>query len=73
MKKMVDLDLLSGWGLTEKDVGSDASNLSTTAKKVTGGYLINGNKRWIGNGNRDLVMCWARDVDTKKVNCFVVH
>jgi acyl-CoA oxidase len=42
--------------LTEKEIGSDASELTTTAKKVEGGWIINGNKRWIGNGNRDLVV-----------------
>jgi len=37
---------------------------------VEGGYLLNGNKRWIGNGNRDLVVVWARNQG--KINAFVV-
>jgi acyl-CoA oxidase len=37
------------WALTEPDYGSDASSLQTTAKKVDGGYVLNGTKRWIGN------------------------
>jgi len=30
----MNLELIGGWGLTEIDIGSDASNLTTTAKKV---------------------------------------
>jgi hypothetical protein len=37
------------FGLTEPGAGSDASGLQTTAKKVAGGWKLNGQKRWIGN------------------------
>lgn len=37
------------FGLTEPDNGSDATNLSTVAQKVEGGYILNGAKRWPGN------------------------
>jgi alkylation response protein AidB-like acyl-CoA dehydrogenase len=37
------------FALTEPDYGSDATSLKTNAKKVEGGYLLNGFKRWIGN------------------------
>src|SRR5690625_5004898 len=43
------------WGayaLTEPEAGSDASNIRTTAKKVDGGYIINGEKIFITNGAR---------------------
>ena len=49
------------FGLTEPDNGSDASGLKTTATKVEGGYLINGRKRWIGNGTFGDVIVWARN------------
>lgn len=45
---MRDFEMIGGWALTEKKVGSDASAIITTATKVNGGYLLNGNKRWIG-------------------------
>lgn len=56
LPKLRDLELIGGWGLTEPDNGSDASDMKTIAKKVPGGYVLNGLKRWIGNGNRDLVI-----------------
>lgn len=58
---MASLEVISGWGLTERLIGSDASNLESHVRKVEGGYLLNGNKRWIGNGNRDIVVVWARN------------
>lgn len=64
--------MIGGWGLTEREYGSDASSLKTSSKKVEGGYIINGNKRWIGNGNKDIMVVWARDTDTKNVEAYVV-
>lgn len=72
LPKMARLELISGWGLTEGKIGSDASNLEATVVKVPGGYRLNGDKRWIGNGNRDLLVVWARNQENKKVEAFVV-
>jgi acyl-CoA oxidase len=47
---MAKLEKVGCFGLTEAGHGSDASTLKTTAKKVPGGWLLNGTKRWIGNG-----------------------
>jgi alkylation response protein AidB-like acyl-CoA dehydrogenase len=50
------------FGLTEPDYGSDATSLVTNAKKVEGGYLINGSKRWIGNATfADYIIVWAKN------------
>jgi glutaryl-CoA dehydrogenase (non-decarboxylating) len=38
---------LATFGLTEPGVGTDAANLATTARRVEGGYLLNGQKIWI--------------------------
>ena len=43
------------WGayaLTEPDAGSDASGIRTSARKVGGGYILNGQKIFITNGAR---------------------
>ncbi len=53
--------LIGSFGLTEPDVGSDPSNMRTTAKKVDGGWCLNGAKMWITNAPfADLAIVWAR-------------
>jgi acyl-CoA oxidase len=37
---------------------------------VKGGYQLNGNKRWIGNGNRDILIIWGQQEG--KVNGFII-
>ena len=63
------------FGLTEPENGSDASALKTFAKKVEGGYILNGLKRWIGNATfADYITIWARNIDDgNKVQGFVVE
>ena len=52
------------FGLTEPTNGSDATGLLSTAKKVDGGYVLNGEKRWIGNATfADYIVIWAKNVD----------
>ena len=67
LPKMAKLDLISGWALTEPEIGSDASNIQTNAIPTTDGFVINGKKRWIGNSNRDFNIVWARNTNSKKV------
>jgi alkylation response protein AidB-like acyl-CoA dehydrogenase len=63
------------FGLTEPTHGSDATSLLSTAKKTEGGFLINGKKRWIGNGTfADYIIIWARNVDEgNKIQGFIVE
>jgi alkylation response protein AidB-like acyl-CoA dehydrogenase len=42
-------ELIAGNAMTEKDAGSDTSRLSTTARRVDGGYLLDGVKSWVSN------------------------
>src|SRR3981081_4135070 len=42
--------VLGAMGLTESEAGSDVSGLRTSAKRVEGGYRLNGSKRFITNG-----------------------
>jgi acyl-CoA dehydrogenase family member 9 len=52
---------LAGFALTEPTTGSDAYHLDTRAEReADGSWRLNGEKRWIGNGNRDVVVCFAR-------------
>jgi len=41
---------MTALAVTEPDVGSDAAALRTRARRVDGGYLLNGQKSWISNG-----------------------
>lgn len=64
LKQTINMDKFIGFGLTEPDNGSDATGLKTTAKKVDGGYIINGVKKWPGNGTfADWIIIWAKNVD----------
>jgi acyl-CoA dehydrogenase len=63
--------------ITEAEAGSDAAALTTTAQRVDGGYLLNGDKKFIGNGNiADLCVVFAT-VDpgsrSKGVTAFVIE
>src|SRR5437016_7431409 len=63
------------FGLTEPLVGSGASGgLTTTAKRKGDTWVLNGEKRWIGNSPWcDLSVIWARDVADNQVKGFIVE
>jgi len=52
---------LAAFVLTEPNVGSDAYNLETWAERQSdGSWILNGEKRWIGNGDKDVLTVFAR-------------
>ena len=63
------------FGLTEPLVGSGASGgLLTTAKRDGDNWVLNGQKRWIGNAPWcDVSIIWARDVADNQVKAFIVE
>ena len=62
------------FGLTEPENGSDATGLKTSARKVEGGWVLNGTKRWIGNATLGDVIVWARNEDDGgRIQAFVVE
>jgi alkylation response protein AidB-like acyl-CoA dehydrogenase len=63
------------FGLTEPLVGSGASGgLTTTAKRERDTWVLNGEKRWIGNAPWcDISVIWARDVADNQVKGFIVE
>lgn len=64
LPKMATGELISCFGLTEPDSGSDPSSMQTTAKKVEGGWILNGNKMWITNAPiADIACVWAKTTD----------
>jgi len=72
---MVAMELIGAFGLTEPQAGSDvARGLKTTARRDGDAWVLDGHKKWIGNGSfADLVIIWARDVETDRVLGFVVE
>jgi glutaryl-CoA dehydrogenase len=67
-------ELLGAFGLTEPLSGSDtAQGLRTVAKRDGDNWIINGAKRWIGNGSiSDVTIIWARDEADNQVKGFIV-
>lgn len=73
LPSLAELDTVACWALTEPDYGSDASSLRTTATKVAGGWILEGQKRWIGNSTfADVLVVFARNTDTNQINGFIV-
>lgn len=55
---------LTAFALTEPDHGSDSVGLETTAVRDGDEYVLNGEKKWIGNGSvGELTIVWARTED----------
>ena len=55
-------NIIGCFGLTEPDHGSDPASMQTNAKKVKGGFVLNGSKNWISNSPiADLFLIWAKD------------
>jgi glutaryl-CoA dehydrogenase len=74
LPRMAKMEALGAFALTEPDHGSDSVALETTARRDGDGYVINGSKRWIGNGSlADVIVVWARDTADRHVKGFLVE
>ena len=71
---MARLEQIGAFGLTEPEVGSAISmGMKTTCKRVNDEWIINGQKKWIGNATfSDHIIIWARDEDDHQVKGFIV-
>jgi glutaryl-CoA dehydrogenase len=68
------VEKLGAFALTEPEHGSDSVALETTARRDGSGYVIDGAKKWIGNGTiADVVVVWARDTADGEVKGFLVE
>ena len=72
---MARMELIGAFGLTEPATGSAiAGGLATSARRDGDGWVLNGEKKWIGNADfADLVVIWARDEEDGEVKGFVVE
>jgi len=75
LPKMQKMELIGSFGLTEPEVGSAvAGGLTTTAKRVGDKWILNGQKKWIGNSTfADINIIWARDLADNQVKGFVIE
>ena len=78
LPRMAKGEVIGCFGLTEPDFGSDPGGMITRAKKVDGGYVLNGAKMWITNGTvADLAVVWAKlhspDSGREEIRGFLVE
>ncbi|EQC52796.1 acyl-CoA dehydrogenase family protein [Bacteriovorax sp. DB6_IX] len=67
---------IGAFALSESGSGSDAASLKTTAKKVDGGYILNGTKLWITSGGiakTYIVMARTGQEGAKGISAFIVE
>ncbi|MBL4611303.1 acyl-CoA dehydrogenase [Halopseudomonas sp.] len=64
LPKLASGEYIGCFGLTEPDHGSDPGSMVTRAKKVDGGYKLNGAKMWITNSPiADVFVVWGKTED----------
>jgi acyl-CoA dehydrogenase family protein 9 len=79
LPKLASGEWISAFALTEREAGSDAANVQTTATPTPDGrgYLLNGEKRWITNGGIAQVLTVMARTPTggtgeSKITAFIV-
>jgi alkylation response protein AidB-like acyl-CoA dehydrogenase len=61
LKPMARGEMLGIFALSEADSGSDAASMTAQARKVDGGWVLNGSKAWITNGKfGNVAVCMVR-------------
>jgi glutaryl-CoA dehydrogenase len=75
LPEMARMEKIGAFGLTEPDVGSGvAGGLTTTARRDGREWVLDGQKKWIGNATfADYVIIWARSLEDGQVKGFVVE
>ena len=75
LPKLAKGEYIGCFGLTEAEAGSDPSSMLTYAKKVEGGYILNGSKMWISNSPiADVIIIWAKsEFHDNKIKGFILE
>ena len=73
LPKLATGELVGCFGLTEPDAGSDPGGMKTRAKRISGGFVLNGSKMWISNSPiADLAVVWAK-LEDEGIHGFLVE
>lgn len=63
----MSFEKICGWGLTEREVGSNSTRISTTFERKGDSYVLTGNKRWIGNGVNDYMIVYGKIAGSSQI------
>ncbi|MFC4245281.1 acyl-CoA dehydrogenase family protein [Gryllotalpicola reticulitermitis] len=73
LPRMATAEVIGALAMTEPGAGSDLRGISTTAKKVEGGYVINGAKTFISSGKTaDLVVTFVKTGEGNRPDAFSI-
>ncbi|KAK6360453.1 hypothetical protein TWF730_006595 [Orbilia blumenaviensis] len=72
---LIDGTKIGALAMSEHSAGSDVVSMKTNAKKVDGGWLLNGTKMWITNGpDADYIVVYAKtEPEGKGITAMVVE
>ena len=74
LPRLARVQALGAFALTEPAHGSDAVALEASARREGDTWVLDGTKKWIGNGSlADVVVVWARDVADGQVKAFLLE
>ena len=75
LPKLASGESVGCFGLTEPNSGSDPASMTTKAKKVAGGFELNGSKMWISNAPiADVFVIWAKsEFHENKIKGFILE
>jgi glutaryl-CoA dehydrogenase len=73
LPKLATGEWIGCFGLTEPNHGSDPGGMTTRARKVDGGFILDGTKSWITNSPiADVFIIWAKD-DSGEIRGFILE
>jgi alkylation response protein AidB-like acyl-CoA dehydrogenase len=75
LPKLMTLENIASYALTEPDSGSDAAGLKSKAERMADHYLVNGSKAFIsGAGENEVYVCMLRTADEahRGISCLVI-
>jgi len=74
LPRLASGEFVGCFGLTEPNHGSDPGSMESRAKKVDGGWVLQGNKMWITNSPiADVFIVWAKAGTDGEIRGFILE